>query len=83
MKKMTGNPDFEYEISCDQMCGVGHYTMKGIIQVVTAEEFVLWRAKQVPLYTQIMKAKMPPAVAADSSKTADVKVVPEKLVATR
>ena len=23
MKEETGNPDFEYEISCDQMCGQG------------------------------------------------------------
>ena len=29
---MNNNPDFEYEISCDQMCGKGHYTMKGVIE---------------------------------------------------
>jgi cytochrome c oxidase subunit 2 len=82
MKKMTGNPDFEYEISCDQMCGKGHYSMKGVIQVVTPEEFVLWRAKQVPLYTTIMKDKMP-AAGTDSAKTAVQKTdLPAKLVAT-
>jgi cytochrome c oxidase subunit 2 len=82
MKKMTGNPDFEYEISCDQMCGKGHYSMKGVIQVVTPEEFVLWRAKQVPLYTEIMKSKMP-ATVTDSAKTAVLKTdLPAKLVAT-
>jgi cytochrome c oxidase subunit 2 len=80
MKKMTNNPDFEYEISCDQMCGKGHFSMKGVIQVVTAEEFVLWRAKQVPNYTQVMKDKMPPA--ADSVKTTAAKIdLPSKLVA--
>ena len=52
---MTGNPDFEYEISCDQMCGKGHYSMKGIIKVVTQEEFILWRAKQKPNYALVMK----------------------------
>ena len=36
MKKMTDNPDFEYEISCDQMCGRSHFSMKGTVQVVTA-----------------------------------------------
>ena len=50
MKKMTRNPDFEYEIACDQMCGRGHYTMKGIVKVVTPEEFILWRAKQKSNY---------------------------------
>ncbi len=70
MKKMTGNPDFEYEISCDQMCGKGHFSMKGVIQVVTPEEFILWRAKQVPNYVQVMKDKMPATPAADTVKTA-------------
>ena len=72
MKKMTGNPDFQYEISCDQMCGKGHFSMKGIIQVVTQEEFILWRAKQVSNYAQVMKDKMPAPVA-DSAKTVAVK----------
>ncbi len=66
---MTGNPDFEYEISCDQMCGKGHFSMKGMIKVVTPEEFILWRAKQNPNYAQVMKDKMPAAPAADSAKT--------------
>jgi cytochrome c oxidase subunit II len=82
MKKITGNPDFEYEISCDQMCGKGHFSMKGIIQVVTPEEFVLWRAKQVPNYVSVMKDKMPAAAPADSTKTAVGKPdTPAKLVA--
>ncbi|HMC98524.1 MAG TPA: cytochrome c oxidase subunit II, partial [Ferruginibacter sp.] len=38
MKKKTGNPDFTYEISCDQMCGKGHYTMRGVIIVETEAE---------------------------------------------
>jgi cytochrome c oxidase subunit 2 len=50
MKKITGNPDFEYEIACDQMCGNGHYSMKGIIKVVTQSEFILWRAQQKSAY---------------------------------
>ena len=39
MKEMTGNPDFVYEISCDQMCGKGHYAMRGTVIVHTQEEF--------------------------------------------
>ncbi len=80
MKKMTNNPDFEYEISCDQMCGKGHFSMKGVIQVVTPEEFILWRAKQVPNYVQVMKDKMPASPVTDSVKTAAANM-PAKLVA--
>jgi cytochrome c oxidase subunit 2 len=50
MKLRTGNPNFVYEISCDQMCGNGHYSMRGVIEVVTQEEFDLWMAKQKPNY---------------------------------
>jgi cytochrome c oxidase subunit II len=72
MKKMTGNPDFEYEISCDQMCGRGHFSMRGVIQVVSQEEFILWRAKQVPNYAQVMKDKIP-AQATDPVKAVATK----------
>lgn len=50
MKAKEDNPDFEYEISCDQICGQGHYTMRGVIKVVTADEFFIWRASQKPTY---------------------------------
>jgi cytochrome c oxidase subunit 2 len=76
MKSRLHNPDFEYEISCDQMCGRGHYTMRGIVKVVTQEEFILWRAKQTPNYAQVFPDKVPgpatPGAPAgkDSTKTA-------------
>jgi cytochrome c oxidase subunit II len=63
MKERTKNPNFQYEISCDQMCGNGHYSMKGVIEVVTQEEFDAWQAKQKPKYLSVF----PPAVA-DTSK---------------
>lgn len=67
MKEMTGNPDFTYEISCDQMCGKGHYSMRGVIEVVTQEEYDRWLAKQSSNYEQVMGSQTAPA-AADSSK---------------
>lgn len=74
MKKITNNPNFEYEIACDQMCGNGHYSMKGLIKVVTKDEFILWRAKQKPAYTAYSTQGTTPAAtgtpAADSTKAA-------------
>ena len=69
MKKKLGNPDFEYEISCDQMCGRGHYTMRGILKVVTHDEYVLWLAKQKPNYAQVFPEKDPAKAATDSTKS--------------
>jgi heme/copper-type cytochrome/quinol oxidase subunit 2 len=50
MKKITNNPNFAYEISCDQMCGNGHYSMKGNIEVVTQAEFDKWMASKPAAY---------------------------------
>jgi len=50
MKEITKNPDFIYELSCDQMCGNGHYSMKGIIEVVTQQEFDELMAGKTPAY---------------------------------
>lgn len=50
MKEETGNPDFVFEISCDQMCGRGHFSMRGVIVVETQAEFDAWLASKKPQY---------------------------------
>jgi len=50
MRTETGDPEFVYEISCDQMCGQGHFRMRGTIVVESQEEFDLWMAKQKPKF---------------------------------
>ncbi len=68
MKEMTGNPNFVYEISCDQMCGNSHFSMRGIIDVVDQEEYDVWMAKQKPQYLVANPDKEPAsAKAADST----------------
>jgi len=59
MKKKLNNPDFEYEISCDQMCGKGHFTMRGIVKVVSHDELILWKAKQKPNFVLAFPDKDP------------------------
>jgi cytochrome c oxidase subunit II len=49
MKEKYGD-DFEYEISCDQMCGSGHFTMRGVVVVESQAEYNAWMAQQKPLY---------------------------------
>jgi cytochrome c oxidase subunit II len=59
-------PDFNYEISCDQMCGAGHYSMRGTIVVESQAEFNTWLAGQSSQYTKAHPAPKP-AVTADST----------------
>jgi cytochrome c oxidase subunit II len=53
MRRESGNANFVYEISCDQMCGQGHYSMRGVITVVTLEEYKKWLLEQKPEYYTI------------------------------
>lgn len=62
-------PDFNYEIACDQMCGKGHFSMRGTIVVETQEEFDRWILSKKPQYlvAQEMNKPAAPAAAADTT----------------
>lgn len=42
MRARTGNPEFQYEIACAQLCGLGHYRMRGFVTVLGTQEFRKW-----------------------------------------
>ncbi len=71
MKEETGNPNFVFEISCDQMCGAGHTGMRGEIIVETQEEFDIWLAGKTPQYITANPPKST-GTAADSVSTGSV-----------
>jgi cytochrome c oxidase subunit 2 len=53
MRTRTGKPEFQYEIACAQLCGLGHYRMRGFVTVLNTEEFQKWMdEEQVKLKDQ-------------------------------
>jgi cytochrome c oxidase subunit 2 len=62
MKNITHNPDFVYEISCDQLCGKGHYSMRGTIVVETQADYDKWMASQQTYYSSNNAPATPPAI---------------------
>jgi cytochrome c oxidase subunit 2 len=42
MRERTGHPQFQYEIACAQLCGLGHYRMRGFVTVLSDDEFQKW-----------------------------------------
>jgi cytochrome c oxidase subunit 2 len=74
MKKRTNNPNFVYEISCDQICGKGHYSMRGTVIVHdTQAEFDTWIKGQTADYVTNFGPKTGTGGAAsDSTGTAPV-----------
>jgi cytochrome c oxidase subunit II len=47
MRSRMGKPEFQYEIACAQLCGLGHARMRGFVTVQTADEFRTWLDEQV------------------------------------
>ena len=47
MRTRTGNAEFQYEIACAQLCGLGHARMRGFVTVVSADEFQKWLTEKV------------------------------------
>ena len=65
MQTRTKNPDFVFELACDQMCGKGHTGMRGVIVVETQEEFDAWLAAKKPQYL-VANPQLDPSVKKDS-----------------
>jgi cytochrome c oxidase subunit II len=47
MRTRTGNAEFQYEIACAQLCGLGHYRMRAFVTVLSPEEFQKWLDEKV------------------------------------
>ena len=46
MADETKNPDFQYELVCNKICGRAHFGMKAIIVVDEPEDYEKWKASQ-------------------------------------
>ena len=46
MRTRVGKPDFEFEIACSQLCGLGHYRMRGFLNVTTDAEYQAFLAEE-------------------------------------
>ena len=42
MRTRLANPEFQHEIACAQLCGLGHARMRGFVTVLSADEFQKW-----------------------------------------
>jgi len=46
MRRKKGKDAFNYEISCAQLCGNSHYSMRGFMTVETPDEYAAWLAEE-------------------------------------
>ena len=61
MRVETGNPDFNYEIACTEVCGRGHFSMRMLVVVEEPEAYEQWKSEQEPWLSknQDYLAKLP------------------------
>lgn len=68
-RKTKGNPEFDYYLYCNKICGAAHYNMKIKITVVENEaEYNTWLASQTPIVAPAVAEA--PAVPATTDSTA-------------
>lgn len=52
MREKTGDDEFQYEIICSQLCGLGHYRMQGWVTVHTEDGFQAWIDEETELLAE-------------------------------
>jgi len=48
LQQRTGQPGRRFEIACAQLCGLGHYSMRGFLDVLEPEDFEKWLEENAP-----------------------------------
>ena len=52
------NKNGEYEVLCAEYCGVGHYAMRGGVEVQSTEDYNLWLSEQETFEQLIAKQEL-------------------------
>ena len=47
MRQKLGDPEFDYEMACTEICGRGHYAMRMVVVVDEPEDYEKWKSDQV------------------------------------
>lgn len=56
MRAETGNPNFDYEIACTEVCGRGHFAMRLRLIVEDKASVDAWKQQQKPVLSTILEA---------------------------
>jgi len=48
MREQEGEPEFDYELACNQVCGAAHYNMKATVVIQEESKFRDWLAEKEP-----------------------------------
>ena len=58
MRLITKNPEFDYVVACNKLCGSGHYNMQKKVRVLSREAYFAWEKEQKSYYLTVVKPAM-------------------------
>jgi cytochrome c oxidase subunit 2 len=68
MKEAMKDPEFEYVLLCNKICGSAHYRMNSRVVVDTQEDYDKWLAEQKPAFKKTEEAPVVNPAASDTTK---------------
>lgn len=72
MRVISGNPEFDYVLLCNKICGASHYNMQMKIYVGTKEEYEAFMARKTKFLPDAADALKPAAEPAKADSTVNV-----------
>lgn len=63
MRKIKNDPEFNYVLACNKLCGSGHYNMQKKVRIVTQVQYDAWLSTQTSYYDKVIKPGMAAAEA--------------------
>lgn len=67
MRTKTDNPNFEYKLYCNKICGGNHFNMQKVFRVVSVAEYRDWLSKQKPYLNDQLRKELKMAVQTENS----------------
>lgn len=64
MRKIKNDPEFDYVLACNKLCGSGHYNMQKKVRVVSKVQYEAWLSTQTSYYDKVIKPAMAQAAPA-------------------
>lgn len=77
MKAKLHNPEFDYLLYCNNICGAAHFNMQMKIVIDSPEDYERWAKKQAT-FAEALAGGKPEKAAIDSAATTPVDTVPAK-----
>jgi cytochrome c oxidase subunit II len=79
MREITGNPEFDYLLLCNKICGGAHYNMQMAIVVESEEDYAAWFADKKTIAESMVPAEeAAPVVVAEVSVEGDAEAAEEE-----